>query len=124
MGGFDNTEERRAKPPQHTEEYRTGVYRCGERRDHIVRIHRANWPPVQHPSLNDRPFVPGVCERCGANVIVYDPIPFDMTVVLYGSKDEARGRIEDEVGAAVAEEELPVAGQVVEEQEPMKKGRR
>lgn len=112
------------KRPQHPESYLTGVYKCGQRREHLVRIHRSNWPPKPIASLNDRPYVTGTCERCGATCLVYDPVPSDMTVVLYGDASEAHGQVIDEQGAVVNEEEVPAAGQVIDEPEPQRRGRR
>ena len=109
--------------PQHAHEYLNGVYRCGQRRKHEIRIRRAQWPPTQHPNLNDRPHVVGTCENCGAICIIYDPIPSDMTVILYGEKGSEQGQVQDEVGAVVAEEEQPEAGQVVEEPEAQHRGK-
>lgn len=113
------------KRPQHTEEYLRTVHACGERRDHLVRIHRSKWPPQPHPNLNDRPHITANCERCGAICIVYDPVPADMTVMLYGKKGEETGRVVEEHGAVVDEESRPAAGQVLEESElPGRRGRR
>lgn len=104
--------------PQHTQEYLQTVYACGERRDHRVRIHRSNWPPKQNPSLNDRPFVEGPCERCGGIVQIYDPPDRSVTVVLYGSAEELEGRVEDEnaPGEVVGEEQGQEGGGHVEEE--------
>lgn len=109
--------------PRHQEAYLNGPYKCGERRDHLVRVHRSHWPPKQNPSLNDRPFITANCERCGAICIVYDPVPSDMTVVLYGVKGEEAGRVVEEQGAVVDEADAaPAAGQVIDE--PDRGGRR
>lgn len=116
--------EDKAPRPQHSQEYLNGVWRCGEQRDHKVRIHRAKWPPQPNPSLNDRPFVEGVCERCGGHVQIYDPPDRSITVVLYGEAGEQQGRVEDEVGDVVAEETLPATGQVVTEEPMGRRGRR
>ena len=99
----------RAKPPQHPEEYTRGVYACGMRRDHVIRVHRANWPPRTggNPQSDPRHYVAGLCERCGANLIVYDPPDRQVTVLLYGSADEAHGRVEDEVGQVIEEAAVP-----------------
>lgn len=110
--------------PQHPDTYTQGVYRCGERRDHQIRVHRSKWPPVQHPNLNDRPHITGHCERCGAVCIVYDPPSSDMTVILYGEKGSEQGRVEDEAGPVVDESAVPAAGQVVDEAEQPRRGRR
>jgi hypothetical protein len=47
---------------------------CEDSKDgHLVVV--AIWPPKQRYSGTKRqPSVAGVCERCGANVVVYDPI--------------------------------------------------
>ena len=104
-----------AKAPQHTQEYKQTVLACGERKDHLIRVHRANWPPKAQPGLSDQtPFVTGVCERCGANAIVYDPPSRDMTVVLYGDAADARGKVVDEKGKVVEDSALPKGGQVVD----------
>lgn len=116
--------EERAKPPQHTAEYLHGVYRCGERNRHEVRVHRSTWPPQAHANLNDRPHVEGPCEHCGGQVIVYDPPDKSITVVLYGEPGDVQGRVVEEVGAVVEEAAVPVGGQVVDEPEPVKRGRR
>lgn len=121
--GFISEDERKSKPPQHTEEYLRTVYACGQRRDHLVKIHRSKWPPQAQPGLNDRPYIAAKCERCGAVCIVYDPVPSDMTVMLYGVKGEEAGRVIEE-GAVVDEEAMPGAGQVVDESELPRKGRR
>jgi hypothetical protein len=110
--------------PQHTAEYLNGVYRCGQRGKHEVRIHRANWPPQQHPNLNDKPHVEGVCENCGGNVQIYDPPDRSITVVLYGDPADKQGRVVEE-GQVLDEAEVPVGGAVVDEEErPSRKGRR
>lgn len=109
--------------PQHTSEYLNTVYKCGDRRKHEVRIKRANWPPVQHPNLNDRPHVVGLCENCGGICIVYDPVPSDMTVILYGESGSEQGRVQDEVGEVLDETEVPQAGQVVDEPETQHRGK-
>lgn len=112
------------KRPQHPESYLSGVFKCGQRREHLIRIHRSKWPPKQIASLNDRPYVSGTCERCGGTCLVYDPPPSDMTVVLYGDPSEAQGQVIDEAGPVVAEEELPQAGEVIDEPKPHRRGRR
>ena len=113
------------KRPQHPESYLNGPYACGTRRDHQVRIHRSNWPPKKIASLNDNPYVVANCERCGAICLVYDPVPADMTVILYGLKGEEHGHVvEEATGAVVNEEDAPQAGQVVDEPEPSRRGRR
>lgn len=112
-----------AKPPQHPDEWKKGVYACGLRRDHRVRVHRSHWPPRAQPGLNGPPYVSGPCERCGALVLIYDPPGRDVTVVLYGEADEAQGRVEDEVGQVIEDAPEPVVGQVIDEPEP-KRGRR
>jgi hypothetical protein len=119
-----------AKRPSHPESYLNTVYKCGERREHLVRIQRSKWPPkamVGTPGTAftfDRPYVTATCERCGGTCLVYDPPPSDMTVVLYGDASEAQGKVIDEAGPVVSEEELPQAGQVIDEPEPARRGRR
>jgi hypothetical protein len=112
------------KRPQHDETYLKTVYRCGERREHVVRIHRSKWPPPKNPSINDRPYLVANCERCGAVCIVYaDPVPADMTVRLYGEAGEREGRVEDE-GQVVDEASVgETAGQVLEEEPPKRRRR-
>lgn len=112
--------------PKHDQHYLDTVYKCGQRRKHEIRIARANWPPTQHPNLNDRPHVTGTCDNCGAVCIVYDPVPSDMTVILFGEKGSEQGRVQDEVGEVLDESEVPQAGGVVEEPEPdqRRRGRR
>lgn len=111
--------------PQHPENYLQGVYRCGQRRKHELRIHRSKWPPRQHPNLNDKPHVSGHCENCGAVCLVYDPPQSDITVVLYGEAGSEVGQVRDEEGTVMDEHEVPQAGQVVDEPEPLRgKGRR
>lgn len=114
--------EEHAKPPQHTAEYLATTYKCAARREHIARVARGNWPPRfgANPNTGERNHLAAVCERCGVNLIVYNPPTPDMTVVLYGDAGEAHGRIEDEQGTVV--EELPPTGGVIDEPEP--KGRR
>ena len=121
--GFISDDERRAKPPQHTDEYRQGVLRCGQRNKHEVRVHRSHWPPQAHANLNDRPHVEGVCENCGGSVIVYDPPDKSITVILYGDPSEAQGRVVLE-GAVIDESQVPVGGTVVDEPEVPRRGRR
>lgn len=114
-----------AQRPKHTQEYLRTVYACGERRDHRVRIHRSHWPPRPNPSLNDRAFVEGACERCGGILQIYDPPDRSVTVVLFGSAEELEGRVEDEnaPGEVVGEEQAANTGGRVEE-EPDARGRR
>ncbi len=111
------------KRPQHPESYLTGPFKCGQRREHLVRVHRSKWPPKANPSLNDKAYLTANCERCGAICIVYDPVPYDMTVQLYGEKGEEAGHVIEE-GAVVEESDAPAAGQVIDEPEPARRGRR
>ena len=104
-----------AKPPQHPDEYKRTVYACGERKDHLIRVHRAQWPPKLQPGVTDSPFIAGVCERCGANAIVYNPPSADMTVVLYGDAADVVGRVVDEKGKVIDEAAVPKGGQVVDD---------
>jgi len=112
------------KRPQHPESYLTGPFKCGQRREHLVRVHRSKWPPKANPSLNDKPYLTANCERCGAICIVYDPVPYDMTVRLYGEAGEVAGHVEDEVGAVVDDESEAAGGQVIDEPEPVRRGKR
>lgn len=122
--GFLSEEERRAKPPQHSEAYLQGVYRCGQRHKHEVRVHRSHWPPRAHANLNDQPHVEGACENCGGQVIIYDPPDKSITVVLYGDPSEQHGTVVEEQGAVLDEAQVAPGGQVVDEPEPVKRGRR
>jgi hypothetical protein len=116
-----------APAPHHTDEYLKTVYACGQRRDHQLRVHRAYWPPRSMHGLNpalvvEKPHVTGPCERCGANLIVYDPPDSSVTVVLYGDASEAVGRVED--GAVVDEAQMAKSGGVIDEPAPSgRKGR-
>lgn len=117
--------EDRSKPPQHSQEYLNGVYRCGQRNKHEVRIHRAQWPPAAHANLNDRPHLDRTCENCGGQVIVYDPPDRSVTVILYGEPGERDGKVvEETIGAVLDESAVPAGGQVLEEPEMPKRGRR
>lgn len=109
-------EDARPKRPQHDPHYLETVYACGQRREHLVRIPRANWPPRPNPSVNDRPYLVARCERCGANCIVYDPVPADMTVILTGDAAAAEGRVILEPGPVLDERQVVgTGGQVLEE---------
>jgi hypothetical protein len=103
-----------ARPPQHDDAYLRTVYACGQRRDHIVKVHRAHWPPKVHPGLNDAPHLVAKCERCGGNVIVYNPPSADLTVQLFGDAADAVGKLVDERGKVIEEAASPKAGTVVE----------
>lgn len=103
-----------AKAPQHDDTYLRTVYACGQRRDHIVKVHRAHWPPKAQPGLNDAPHLVAKCDRCGATCIVYDPPSADMTVVLYGEASDAVGKVVDEKGKVIDASAAPKAGQVVD----------
>jgi hypothetical protein len=112
--------EDRAKPPQHDEVYLRTVYACGVNRQHLIRVHRAKWPPRSMQGLNpamvlEKPHVTAPCERCGANVIAYDPPASDLTVVLWGQPGDEHGRVEDEERGAVVEEAAPATGVIVDE---------
>lgn len=108
--------EDKALPPQHTEDYRKTVYKCGINRDHLVRIHRSKWPPREGGNVQtgEKHFVAAQCERCGGNALVYDPPSRDMTVVLYGEVGDIQGRVLEE-GQVVDEADVPPTGQVVDE---------
>lgn len=116
--GADNIE--RTKPPQHEDVYLRTVYACGVNRTHFIRVHRSKWPPRSHQGLNpamvlERPHVTGQCERCGANLIAYDPPDASLTVQLYGKAEEAEGRVLDpkeEKGAVIETPDAPRAGVV------------
>jgi hypothetical protein len=59
---------------------------CEDSKDgHVVAV--TLWPPKQRYSASKRvPSVSGVCERCGVNVIVYDPIQPGLRVKVPGGK--------------------------------------
>ena len=109
--------EDKAAAPTHTDEYKRTVLKCGDRREHLVRVHRSNWPPRwRQANTNEPPSLAGRCERCEATLIVYDPPHRDITVVLYGDLSERVGSVKDEAGAVVeAETGAQPAGSVVEE---------
>jgi hypothetical protein len=113
--------EDRAKPPQHDEVYLRTVYACGVNRQHLIRVHRSKWPPRSMQGLNpamvlEQPHVTAACERCGANVIAYDPPAPDLTIRLYGDASEAHGQVEDEArGVVLDEEAAPATGVVLDE---------
>jgi|SRR5262245_6609107 len=127
MGEFIENITREGKPdppkrPQHPESWVNGPKKCGDRRDHLVRVHRSHWPPRPMPGLNGPPYLAANCERCGAVCIVTDPVPADLTVVLYGKPEEAAGRVVEEettAGTAIDESALPDnAGHLVDEAAP------
>lgn len=115
--------EDKAPAPTHTDEYKRTVLKCGDRREHLVRVHRSNWPPRwRQANTSEPPSLAGRCERCEATLIVYDPPHRDITVVLYGDPGERVGVVKDEeaVGVVVSAEQAAAqdvsqVGSVVEE---------
>lgn len=81
----------KATAVQHDPHYLATTYACGERGDHVAEIERSKWPPVPLPGLNDAPFVPATCKRCGVNLIVYNPPAKDLTVVLIEDRPPESG---------------------------------
>jgi hypothetical protein len=123
---FESAAGVRNKPPQHSEDYINGVYKCGTKADpvsgskHVLRVHRSKWPPREMHGINpalalEKPHVTGNCEKCGARMIVYDPPSPDVTVVLWGAAGDAHGQVIEEHGTVVEEASVPV-GQVVEDE--------
>lgn len=82
--------------PQHDSVYLATTFACGERGDHVAEVERSKWPPTSMQGINpamvlEKPHLSVPCKRCAVNLIIYDPPPRDVTVVLVEDKAPAGG---------------------------------